>query len=51
MLTTGIEDTCKLSNEESKPNANRGEECTLVFFGRQHEDGEDEFGGQEHLDD
>lgn len=49
--TSCEEDARKLGNEERETDADRRKEGSLVLFRCQHEDGEDEFGGQEHLDD
>lgn len=45
------ENARQLSNEEGQTDTDGGDEGALVLFGREHEDGEDEFGGEEHFDD
>jgi hypothetical protein len=48
--STCEEDAYKFCNEESETDADGGEEGGFVFFGCEHEDGEDEEGGEEHLE-
>ena len=48
--TAGVEDAHQLRYEEGETDANGGEEGSLGFLGREHEDGDDEEGGQEHFE-
>ena len=41
---------CELGDEQGQPDADRSEKGAPVLLGRQHEDGEDELGREEHLD-
>ena len=48
--TTGVIDTDHFSDEEGKSDADWGNEGSFVLLLRKHEDGEDEFGCQDRLD-
>ena len=50
-LTSSIEDTGKLSNEQGETNADWSKEGAFVLLSREHENREDKLGGQKHLDD
>lgn len=47
---TKKENLHELRNEEGQADADRGDEGTAVLLARQHEDGDDELGGEEDLD-
>lgn len=47
---TGEVDSDELGDEKRETDADRGDERALMLLGRKHEDGEDQFGGEEHLD-
>ena len=48
--SAGEIDSDKLDDEEDEADADRSQECGAVFFGGQHEDRENELGGEEYLD-
>ena len=45
-----VEDAHQLGDEEGEADADGGEEGGFGFLGREHEDGDDEEGGQEHFE-
>ena len=47
----GIRRTDQLADEKTDPDPDGGNEIPLMLLGRQHEDGEAQLGGQQHLDD
>lgn len=47
--TAGVVCAEHLSDEECQSNANGCNEVSCMFLGRQHEDGEDKLGREEHL--
>ena len=48
--STGKVHGSQLADEERQTDANGSNKGGLVFLGGEHEDGEDELGGAEHLD-
>ena len=42
--------TAQFGDEQGQTDADGSQVGTPMFLGRQHEDGEDQLGGQEHLD-
>lgn len=42
--------TGQFRNKESQPDTNRSHESRLMFLRREHQDGKDEEGSEEHLD-
>lgn len=50
MLTSGEANACKMADEECETDTDRCNEGGTVLLCGEHEDGEDEQGGQEHLD-
>lgn len=45
----GIEDSDQFGDKQCKADTDRGEEGGFVLFGCEHEDGDDEHRGEEHL--
>lgn len=51
MLTSSEEYSRQLSNEKGKSDSDGSQECSFVLLRSEEEDGDDELGRQEHLDD